>query len=108
VEQRPRLSMFPFGPLEPTQLKAEPSEHSRDRCSGGLPRLAIGQPRVTILLGRVAGLTFQPAPAQTALSTHCLLSLNGPTVIRSLEPCPCAPFAMHHASWCSYTDGCYT
>lgn len=27
---------------------------------------------------------------------------------RSLEPCPGAPFAMHHTSWCSHTDGCYT
>lgn len=36
------------------------------------------------------------------------VSLDGPTVIRSLEPCPGAPFAMHHASWCFYTDGCYT
>lgn len=31
--------------------------------------------------------------------------LTVPTVMRSLEPCPGAPFAMHHSSWCSTLMG---
>lgn len=81
-------------------------KHSLDHWSGGLPRLA------TVVLASLLGgwpADVPAYPVQMALSAHCLrLSLDGPTVIRSLEPCPGAPFAMHHASWCSYTDGCYT
>lgn len=40
------------------------------------------------------------------------LSSLSPTVMSSLKPCPGAPFAMHHTSWCSTLmgatrDGCF-
>lgn len=46
-------------------------------------------------------------------STHCLPSLNGPTVIRSRSPASLCPSAMHHASWVllplmgATRDGCF-
>lgn len=46
-------------------------------------------------------------PCPSSSPSSLFTSLSGPTVIRAWSPAPC-PFAMHHASRCSYTDGCYT
>lgn len=92
------LSVSPPGPGGPTPLKAEPSEHSRDRRSGaaGLthrPRHSLGKGGVGV---RRPSLRLPSG----LFSTHCLPSLNGPTVIRSRSPACCAPLL------CTVLPGC--
>lgn len=89
-------SLCPHLGWEPTPLKAEPSEHSRDATLGAAPR------------GGAGSAAAQPAPASRPPSAHCLPSLNGPTVIRSRSP---AARALRYAPrflGALTTDGCYT
>lgn len=103
-----------MGRGSPPPHEAEPSEHSRDRRSrGARPGSPTGS-RNHRSLGK-GGVGTVPACAcpDGIFSTHCLPSLNGPTVIRSRSPASLCPCAMHHAPWVllplmgATRDGCF-
>lgn len=90
----------PPGSWESTPHGAEPSEHSRDRRSWGARPGSLTGSWNHRSLGK-GGLGPVPVCAcpDGISSTHCLPSLNGPTVIRSRSPASLCPSAMHHAPW---------
>lgn len=99
VEQKPCFRVSPPGPGEPTPREAESPEHSRDRHSG--PARLAARPRHRHSLGKGGpGPSASPRLPCGLFSTHCLLSLHGPTVIRSRSPASCAPLL------CTTLPGC--
>lgn len=100
--------------MEPLPLEAEPSEHSRDRHSGGCLAGPWQVPATTTLSGRVV-LGFVTPACSCPSGTFVTLFTFSPwsNCDRSQSPASLCPFAMHHASWVLFPltgatrDGCF-
>lgn len=116
-EQPQHLSGSPSGSGEsthpPAPVQQNPLSIPETAALGGPPRLGDRAPGP--LFSWEGWARDRPACArpESVFSTHCLPSLNGPTVIRSWSPASPRPSAMHRAPWVllplmgATRDGCF-
>lgn len=109
-----RTSLCPHpGRGSPPPTKQNPLSIPETAALGGCPGSPTGPWNHPSLGKGGLGTVAACACPDGTFSTHCLPSLNGPTVIRSRSPASLCPSAMHHASWVllplmgATRDGCF-